>query len=287
MANSTAITIIERAWNLANVDGTTVSEPGIQLSAMLKSLHSINNDWRRAFRRGGEPPVFMKKEEGIDLVADTQLNGGVAENAISVVLADASGLETSGAVVIWDDGQPDTVEYTGVSTNTLTGVTGVDWDHEDEDGVQVLYALPSNFGSFRATDDSPYGVSVNGVPYQPASGKPTAGTFGVYDNGTTKYLWLPQGAAGTAFITYNKNSTTIDDSADQVDWEPQYDDYGAYRLAAIIFGIRGKFDFKVDANNEARRLLREALKDRNIGKYVHVRPFKQQDIDRFSLTHQE
>ena len=59
------------------------------------------------------------------LVTTSTLNGALLVGATSVTLADASGFAASGDAYILDGATSDKIKYTGKSTNTLTGVTGV------------------------------------------------------------------------------------------------------------------------------------------------------------------
>lgn len=270
MANTAASTIIGLAWNKLNVDGTTVSEPGLQMNGMLSILTDACNEYRRAFRRGGEPPLFIRKEKGYDLVADTTLSAAQDTSDVTASLTESANFGSSGAIAIWDGNVPDIQEFTSNASDILSGITGNDWDHDAEAPVSLLYALPSNFGSFRATEDSPYGVMVNGVPFKYTSGIPIGQQFAIYDNGTTKYLFLSRGTTGFVFLTYNKNSTVMDDAADLVDWPSEYDYFGVNRLVQHGCFIRNEWNGMVEAKAEANRILYDSLKDRNVGKAVRV-----------------
>lgn len=65
-------------------------------------------------------------------IATTTLNGTVAAGATSVVLTSGTGFSASGIGNI--DG--DTFKWTGKSTHTLTGVTGVSFDHASGETVE-------------------------------------------------------------------------------------------------------------------------------------------------------
>src|SRR5438067_1233771 len=113
MANSSAETIIGRAWKKLRKNGSTTDVPALQQEEMLASLHDINNEWRRAFRMGaGEPLNAMKKEKGYDLVDDTAVNNanGVATTDVTITVDSTAVSSTAGAAVVWDDDVPDTIE---------------------------------------------------------------------------------------------------------------------------------------------------------------------------------
>ncbi len=276
MANSSASTIIERAWKKLRKSGSSTDLPALQEAEMLASLQDIMDEWRRAFSIGsGEPPITMRKETGIDIKAGTTLASDQASGATTAVLTSATNLDTAGAYVVYDDGMPDVQENTGKASDTLSGVTGSDWAHESGDQVIKLYALPSNFHSFRSTPECRDGVQVNNTPYSKVPDDPKGGQFALYDNGTTKYLWLPPGLSGSARVFYNKNSTTIDDTNDLVDWAPEYDAFGVWRLVEMG-GVGEDVDMNASkiayAKAAADKILAQALSLRGSNQIARTRP---------------
>lgn len=278
MANPTALTIIGLARDLLRSDsGSDV--PVIGDSFMLSGLSDANLKWVRAFRKSGEPPVDFFRETGFDLVADTAVNqsAGIATTDTSFVVDDSDDFEaTSGALVIWDDNMPDVVSYTTntVATETFSGVTGLAFAHEDNDIVQALYKLPTNFGSFREAPTWGDGVLVNGIPHKFIQGPPPSGHFSMYDDGTNKFLWLPRDNTGSASVLYNKVSATIDSTDDTVDVPDEYKFFLVWHLVAFAFiGRSGEAEKMLFAQNESNKLLQEALDDRNTGKKIRTRSF--------------
>lgn len=85
--------------------------------------------------------------------AQSTLNGAVAKDAVSAVVTDASGFDTSGVGYI-DNGAGTLLEikWTGKSTNTLTGVTGVTaaqtsgWTIVAANGRGALGTVPAAYG---------------------------------------------------------------------------------------------------------------------------------------------
>ena len=65
-------------------------------------------------------------------IGETTLNGAVEAGATSIVLTSGSSFASSGAGNI----NGDSFSYTGKSTHTLTGVTGISADHADGTAVQ-------------------------------------------------------------------------------------------------------------------------------------------------------
>lgn len=271
---STAGTILTYAWNVLNEDGTTVSNPAMQQATMLAVLNSVNAEWKRTFRRGaGEPPKVLAKETAFDLKSSTTLSADQATSDTTTSLTSGTDFDTSGAYVIYDDGMPDIQENTGKSSNTLSGVTGNDWAHESGDTVIKLYALPSNFHSFRASPNNPEGVEVGNTPYLYVPDDPQSGQFSLYDNGTTKYLWMPIGVSGSCRVFYNKNSTTIDETTDSVDVPVEYEWFLVHRLVEHGRRSRGDNPDKVmESKNQGDMILREAQAEKNTSKIARTRP---------------
>lgn len=279
MANSAASTILTYAYGQMKVDSTTVTTPGLQTAQMLAYLNFANAEWIRAYRRsGGEPPDFIAREKIITLVSDSALNGAITTASTSIILDSGTDFDTSGAIVIWDD-QPDIVEHTGKSSNTLSGATGIDVDHADDTAVQKLYALPSNFASFRTTDEAPEGVMVGSDPYLFTSGRPEAFKYATYDNGTTTFLWMPRNLTGSVKVFYNKKSTTIDETTDTVDVPVEYEQFLVYRVAANGHRVRAEEDRANYLDQKANEIMMEAQKEKNTRKITRVRPWKVRQRD--------
>ena len=281
---STASTILGLAFNQLRAEQGGTDLPGLSVSDMLSVLNTVNQEWQDRFlAHSGEPLGTRKSEHGIDLVAATALNGDVASGATSIILDSASDFSSSGgAGAIWDNDIPDIFEWTGKSSNTLSGVSGIGWAHEDDDRVQVFYALPSNFDSFRGEEGNDSGVLYDDrISLVYNSAFPVGFEFSLYDNGTTKYLRLPLDMTGSVRVTFNKTTTTIDEVGDSVDWPSKYDWFGVYRLIAHGKRSRGDPVQRVQYPNgelvdeddhRADQILLRAQKERNINKGVKVRP---------------
>ena len=267
----TAETIIGKARDLVRAESTS-DVPVIADSFMLTALTDGNMKWARAFNKTG--PIVFQRETGFDLAADTSLDGAITTASTSVILTSATNFDSSGGIVVWDDNMPDVISYTGKSSNTLTGATGIAFAHESSDPVQKLYALPSTFGSFRESAIYGDGVLVNGVPLSFIGGPPTAGFFSMYDDGTTKFLWLARGSTGSASVLFNKASATIDSTDDTVDVPEEFQFFLIWHLVAFAFmGRENNANAFLFAQNESNKLLQEALRNRNIGKKIRPRSF--------------
>ncbi len=275
MANPLASDIIGLARNLLRSESTS-DVPVIQDTFMLSALSDGNLKWARAFRQSGEEPIVFQREFGIDLVPDTTLAAPAATTDITLTLTTSASYSVSGTVVVWDDNMPDIIPYTGNNlTGILSGVTGIGFAHETGDGVQCLYALPSDFGTFRQSVTYGDGVVVNGVPLFYMGGPPLPGFFSLYDDGTTKFLWLSRGITGSASVLYDKSTTDITSVDDIVDVPLEYKFFLVFHL--VSFGVMGReqdVNTMVAMQNQSNMVLKQALQDRNIGnKKVRTRPF--------------
>lgn len=268
MANSLASAIITDCEAITKIDTSSIGLAGLESTMLLRIIDKANREYYNKFQTGGgEPRSDRTAETGGTIYADTTLNGAVTSASTSVILDSVTGYATSGAGVIWDNTEPDFIEYTGITTLTLTGVTGIGYSHEDEDAFTVLYALPSNFESFRSTDDSPDGVFVNGVPYTFVSGIPTGNHFSIYDNGTTKYIFFPRGMTGDYSIRYNKGATSIATAATTIDVPVEDEDFVIYRVVEHMYRVLNVDPNKVvEARQIANKCVLDALKRRNVGK---------------------
>ena len=275
--SSTAENIITYALNILRTDGDSTDVPALQESFLLTLVSQAKQEWLRAHRRGGTEPIASFREHGYDLISDTSLGADSTATATSLTLEDSSEFAASGMGIVWDDNMPDLFAWTANDLSTaLTGVTGLSFAHEEGDTVQTFYALPSTFKKFRASEEYGDGCKVNGAGYTFMQGPPTGGHFSMYDDGTTKYLWLPKGLTGSASILYEKTSTTIDSTDDTLDIPSEYDFFIVWRVVqtATIPKEGGQpTQLYLTAKTEANKLLNESLKDRNTGRYVRVRQF--------------
>lgn len=252
--------------------------PAIGDSFLLTAISDANIEWLRAFRKGGgNAPIEVQRETGYDLIANTTLDGAISSGASTLTLTDSSLFPSSGRIVIWEDDMPDIVDYSANAANVLTVDTtknGVSFDHSDGAEVQLLYALPSNFKNFRRADGYGDGVQINGVPLWNKEGEPDSRHFSLLTDGTTKYLWLNNNSSGNASVWYDKTSTTIDSTDDTVDVPDDYQFFLAWRgIELALFGRGDNGDLISYARQMADKIKLEALKDRNVGRRLRVRPF--------------
>lgn len=248
--------------------------PVVSDEFLFQALTDIDFEVRRAFRKNGNGPVDRALEDGFTLTSETAVN-----NAAGVLVADATvtvdsttGFDSSGAAVIWTNEIPDVFFYTDVTATTFTGVTGLAFTHNDGDAIQPLYALASNFGNFRRSEDYGDGAQLNGDPLTYMEGPPRSGHFSRRSDGTTSYLWLPRGATGAAGVLFDRNSDEIDSSDDLISFGPEWKFFYAWRCIELgVFGS-GIYPIMALAKAKGDALKLDLLKDRNVGRRLRIRP---------------
>jgi hypothetical protein len=271
---STAATIIGYIENITNIDVDEIGVPGVEETQLLNIIHQANLEYYNAhIQGGGEPPLQFVSEFGVDILDGTTLSEDVATTDVEFNIGDSSSLQSSGAAVIFDDNTPDIFEYTTNTANNVSGVTKLSFGHENGDSLYALYALPSDFASFRSEHDNPDGVLVAGRVFRyTSSSNPLNNQFTVYDNGTTKYLQFPRGLGSvTAFVKYNTAPTTINDTTDTI-IAPEADEYFiVYRAVEHVYTVLAMNKDEIDrARGLADDILRRSLIRRNIGKRVRI-----------------
>ena len=265
-------------------DGSDV--PVVSNEFLFEAIMDGQKKWEDAFQTTGENPLKDQLETGFDLVSDTTLNepSGVATTDTEFTVDDNNSFDaSSGALVLWDDNMPDIVSYTTYTsgTKTFSGVTGLAFAHEDEDTVQKLYKLPTNFGSFRESPMYGDGVQINGIPTKFIGGPvPTAWHFSLYDDGTNKFLVLPRDTTGSVSVLFNKASTTVDDTADIVSVPDSHKMFLVFHCAAYCYqGRADEANQYLFCQSESEKILNRALRNRNFGKKIRTRPFRRAMTD--------
>ena len=274
MANPSTETIIGIARDLMRAEsGSDV--PVVSDAFLFKVVSDIDREVKRAFRRGGgNSQIANALEWGASLASETAVNNsnGVATTDTTVTADSYSGYDTAGAFAIWTNDMPDVVFYTSRTTTLASGVTGIGLAHSDNDLIQPLYKLPSNFGQFRRSDDYGDGVQLNGNPLTYMEGPPRPGHFSTRTDGTSTFLWLPKGATGTVAALFDADSDEIDSLSDLIGSGPEWTFFYAWRCIELgVFG-RGDYDLMQLAKQKGDSIKLDILKDRNIGRRVRIRP---------------
>ena len=257
MANRTVQEIFDRAQDYIKIDSSTIGEAGLESSRAINWINDLNSMFfGEYYGRGLQAPAYMKTETGYNSVAATDLDGAVLQGATTLDVTSATDLDASGAILVRSGAQFDVVEYTGKSSNQLTGVTGVNYDHSDAEAVYKLYALPSNFGRLRKGRRVGDGITVEGTPYFQVPHLPMGREFTIIE-GTTNYLWIE--TAGDVHVSYDKAPTALTAVTDTVDVPQHYDYYIMWGLVKMFKEIEDQ-DYRGDAEDvRMQRLVQEAI----------------------------
>ena len=255
---------------------STSDLPTVSNEFLLLAIAEADKEALRGYRKsGGNAPEARALETGFTLLADTAINDsdGIATTDTTITVDTTTGADSAGAAVVWDNNISDPFFYTGKTSTTFTGVTNIGFAHEDNDAVQFVYALPSNFGQFRRTEAYGDGVQLNGVPLRYMDGPPDPGYFSLLDDGTTKYLWLYRGATGDASVQFDKDSNTIDSTDDLISLPDDWQFFYAWRSIELSLFGRGDYAIIPVAKAKADLLKRDLLMDRNVGRMLRVRQY--------------
>ena len=275
---------LTRVQGTLDFDRSAIGVAGLESTNLLAVLNSAVKEYFASFEKSGEPQSTVEKEVGYTLVADTTLDGAVVEDAATVTLTDSSSFGASGAIAIWDNDRPDYVKFGANDLSTiLSTVTGIDFGHEDNDTVSLLYALPSDYDSMRSEQGYEDGVSVDGSPFFFTSGDPEGSKYAIYDDGTTKYLHFPRGRTGDVFVRYNAAPTTIDEETDTIPLPAKDEDYCVWKVTEYCALKLEQADIYNQAKTEAFNILHSAHARRNIGKRPRTRPMRRHG--RFTRYH--
>lgn len=275
MANPACSTVIELARNLIREESDS-DVPAIGDAVMIQSVAEVDREALRSFRKGGgNTPVDRGLEGGNTLASETAVNNssGVAASDVTITVDSTSGYDASGAAATWTNNMPDVFFYTSLSATVFSGVTGLGFAKADNDAVQPLYSLPSNFGKFRKSEEYGDGVQLNGSPLRFIDGVPGQGQFSMKDDGTTKYLWLPKGSTGVASYLFDKDSNTIDSTDDLISLPDDWIFFYAWRVIEISLFGRGDYAIIPLAQARADKAKLDLLKDRNVGRRLRVRQY--------------
>lgn len=273
MANPSAGTIIDLARSLIRAEaGSDV--PAVGDIVMLQAITDADKELYRAHRRGGgNTPQDRALETGFTLISETAIDdsSGITSASTSITADSNSFIDSAGASVVWDADMPDIFYYTSKTSTVFSGVTGIAFDHEDNDAIQPLYKLPSNFRSFRRSEEYGDGVQLNGVPLRHTDGPPNQNQFSLVDDGTSKYLWLPRQVTGDASVLFDKTSNTIDSTDDLVSFGQDWLFFYAWRAIELSLFGRGDYEIIAFAKQKGDAAKLDNLKDRNVGRMVRVR----------------
>jgi hypothetical protein len=260
MANKSLLSIQAAADALMRKEGNSSGIPGVQEAQVVVWANDLHKAFFDEFSDAGKNgPEYMRRDYGVSSRTYTTLSNDVLSGATTFAVEDGDGLTTSGAGVIYRNQQFDIFTFSGNSSDTITGVDGIEFDHDDGEIVQSLYALPANFGRFRIEKDRGEGVRINGLGYKKVPDLPSTRQFASWQNPTTSswYLWLPHftGDSSDVLVTYDQKPTELTAISDLIDIPEQYRDW-----MYIVWGLVGIFKQVLDEDYVANRERAEQLK---------------------------
>lgn len=278
MANKTLAQLYGMADDLLRQEGNSSGVPGLQEDATIAWINDLHKQFFEEFTTAGRNyPQYMKQKTGFTSLAHTALAADVAAGASSFTIDDSDSLATSGAGVIYKNSQYDIFTHTGNASETVSGVAGIDFAHEEDEIVQKLYPLGSTFGRMRIERQGlnrHEGVRVNGLGFTQASDLPGYRQYSLWQNPTSSawYLWLPYVISGSSdvLVTFDKKPTELTDVDDNIDIPEQYADHWY-----IVWGLVGIFKQVLDETYvpqkeraEQIRVLNAAMNRNNTGRPV-------------------
>ncbi len=272
MANPTAQSIIDLARSLVREDsGSDV--PAVSDTFLLAVLSEANRKYYDTFNTSGEEPIVFKREFGIDLVPETTVLMDATSIDTVLYCTTTANFPQVGSVITWTQAMPDVIAYTSNDNyQQLQNVTGISFNHYAGDEVQMIYPLPSDFGGFRESPGYGDGVMLNGIGLSYMGGFPTPGFFGLYDDGTTKYIIFARQSTGQASILYDRNTTAITAVGQTVDVPLDYQFFLIWHLVAYMYMGREDDAQKMQiAQKQSEMVLMRAVQNRNTRKVIRAR----------------
>ncbi len=274
MANKTVNDIYGMADDLLRQDGASTGIPGLEESRTIEWINDLHKQFFEEFTDAGRNlPDYMKQETGFTGVVSTALAADIASGASSLTIDSSSYLDSSGAAVLYKNGQYDVFTFSGNTGGNVTGVSGVNFAHDEDEKVQKLYALPSTFGRMRIERDRGEGVRLNGRGFVRVPDTPFSSQYALWQNPTSSawYLWMPQDATGDILVTFDKKPTeltTATGTTGTIDIPSQYSDhwYLVWGLVAIFRQVLDEDYVPQKERAEMNRIVSSAAKRGSVGR---------------------
>jgi len=228
---------------------------------------TLNTVYAEVFTDQTMKQSAREADVSFNVAPDTTLDGAVAVGATSVVLVDATYFPSTGRAML----QGDIISYTGKSSNTLTGVTGVNVAHVDGENVRAMYNLVT-LASDIDLEQIQY-LDLNGIPQTPMGYENLLSginyfpnTYSIYDG----YLMFNRssvstgGSASVCLMTYTQVVTPLSSSSDKPSLIPN-----SMRVPLLVYGAC----MKIAASDAYRTSWDWWQKeyDKNLKKYVALR----------------
>ena len=213
---------------------------------------SINDAHMRVLNRRNYP--FLVETVLFDTSIDTTVSTAISSGDTSIVLKSATGLLTTGKVVIDED----VISYTGITSNTLTGVTGVTSAHAVDATCKQIYNLETDLN---ITDyKKPVSLIIDGseIPFYNYRGMLDTEGYTVHDGN----LYIPEqtGSSVVAVFKYRKEIPELTNDSDTFlipdDYVSLVVEYGLYKCHRNVDDTR-----EAEAYNEYLRIVNEMETD--------------------------
>ena len=171
--------------------------------------------------------------------SNTTLNGAITTSTTTITLTSGTDFDSSGRIWIEEKSTNsiDFVDYTGKSTNNLTGATKIDISHADDQRVEKLYGVPSDYAKTirMFVDSQEYHFDRSPHLLPPAGAYRTEGAF---------FLMPRSLGAKDVTLIYQKSpldlstGVTATDDAKSIDIPEEFYRYMVEKLKAYIWNVR-------------------------------------------------
>jgi hypothetical protein len=261
VANKTVQDIYGMADDLLRQDGNSSGVPGLEETRTISWVDMLHRAFFDEFTNSGSNyPIYMRKHDGDTMVATSTVAADFLAGASSFTIDSSTALGTSGAGVIYKNYQFDIFTHSGNSSGTVSGVSGVDFDHDEDEIVSKLYPLASDFGRMRVegTGETRHeGVRVNGLGYSQTPDMPSYRQYSLWQNPTDGawYLWLPYVTSGDILTVYDQKPTNLTATTSTIDIPTQYADH-----MYLVWGLVALFKQTLDDDYIATKERTEQLK---------------------------
>jgi hypothetical protein len=277
MPNKSVDDIYGYAQDLLKIDGEDIGVAGLESDRTILFVADLDKQLDEEFySRRMVLPEYRRGSYGTDSLDATALNGAVLSGAATITVDSTTGFASAGAAVIYDNNQFDLFTYTGKTATTFTGVSGIDFDHEDNLSVESLYSLPATFGRMRPSRKSGItaknhdGVQVDGAGYLEVPEFPSGRQFSVYTSGDNSYLWLPRGTDGQIMVSHDTKPNTITTAESLISYPDPYHLYHVWGLVALFRQVLDEDYVPQKENAAMQKVVNQVLAKRSSGKIVRA-----------------
>lgn len=213
---------------------------------------SINDAHKRILNKRNYP--FLVEPKPFNTSIDTTVATAITIGDVEIELTNASGLKSAGLVVV----EENVITYTGITSNTLTGVTGIEANYDTGATVKQLYNIETDL----SIDDYKKAVSViidsKEYDYYNYRGTQDPQGYTVFDGN----LYLPEQTSNSKVVIfkYRKQIPFLSDNSDTFlipdDYVTAVNEYTLYKCHRNVDDTRA-----AEALNEYNRIRLEMEAD--------------------------